>query len=636
MGVVYKLTDKIIQFIINQKKEDSLLSCRGLVVIVKKKFKITLSKSSINTIWKQAGLSGPVGRKARSFLKPPEVLKQEPIKLLETRPPEKLELPQLLAEKPASEQPVKEPEKAPEKPALIPEKEVQKPVLPEKKEPEIIENKPELLPKPLPVPVPEPIGIKEVKKEEPLFEEVQSAQLIEIKDDEIIENLGFFFLKLAEWQVSQSSILAETIKPYLTNYELQDLKAKSEILLFLVALGLNDLEAIRRYDNKDIWALNQINQKHSPESLVKFIQDFKSLKSLSLTLSMVASQAQAEVNFIKITLADNTALFLDSQLKTIWQDSDIPLAFSTTINKSRSYVDDIFQDNVQSVNIFTAPGYFAFSPVFYELIYACEDLPEKRMLRLTFHNQHKNEIGVSLKLPAAKRFFIMGIWPWQEETSRIIQEDVRIVKSFYLEDWEKEIYYSEIRANLPQYKLFQGLKIRAALIRDTGLSWPRMGIITNFPDERPIPEIISEYLLRWPNLDEGYQDFLKKSEKSMFMPSKPLSLQKPGASDESNVYTLSSIKVDLWQNLSLIVNNLSSFCQRYFFPAGYENMDFSTMKQRFYSLPGRLKMQNNRLFITLSLPPGYAFQKDLLYAVRRVNENDCTSPSGQKIQFKLA
>lgn len=59
----YKLSPEIKEFIINQKKSNSLSSCRNLVPLIKERFKITLSKSLINNVIKEANLSSLVGRR---------------------------------------------------------------------------------------------------------------------------------------------------------------------------------------------------------------------------------------------------------------------------------------------------------------------------------------------------------------------------------------------------------------------------------------------------------------------------------------------------------------------------------------------------------------------------------------------
>jgi hypothetical protein len=59
----YKLTDEIKEFIINNKKSNSMLSCRKLSPLIEENFKIKLSKSLINNVLKEANLSSSVGRK---------------------------------------------------------------------------------------------------------------------------------------------------------------------------------------------------------------------------------------------------------------------------------------------------------------------------------------------------------------------------------------------------------------------------------------------------------------------------------------------------------------------------------------------------------------------------------------------
>jgi len=68
----YKLKGEIRQFIIDQKKANSTLSCRKLVFLIKEQFQINLSKSLINNVIKQNNLSSPVGRRRKRELKKPK------------------------------------------------------------------------------------------------------------------------------------------------------------------------------------------------------------------------------------------------------------------------------------------------------------------------------------------------------------------------------------------------------------------------------------------------------------------------------------------------------------------------------------------------------------------------------------
>ncbi|MFA5345795.1 MAG: hypothetical protein WC315_05940, partial [Candidatus Omnitrophota bacterium] len=59
---MHKLNLEVRNFIIEQKSSNPALSCRKLTALVLNNYKIDLSKSSINMIIKEAGLSAPIGR----------------------------------------------------------------------------------------------------------------------------------------------------------------------------------------------------------------------------------------------------------------------------------------------------------------------------------------------------------------------------------------------------------------------------------------------------------------------------------------------------------------------------------------------------------------------------------------------
>jgi hypothetical protein len=65
MGVIHKLKPEIRNFIIKQKEINHQLSCRKLSAMVYEKFQIKVSKSHINAVIKEKGLSSNVGRKPK-------------------------------------------------------------------------------------------------------------------------------------------------------------------------------------------------------------------------------------------------------------------------------------------------------------------------------------------------------------------------------------------------------------------------------------------------------------------------------------------------------------------------------------------------------------------------------------------
>jgi hypothetical protein len=66
MGIVYKITKEIQDFIISQKKSNPSLSCRALSNLVQQSFQAAISKSAINLVLKNNGLSSGVGRKPKT------------------------------------------------------------------------------------------------------------------------------------------------------------------------------------------------------------------------------------------------------------------------------------------------------------------------------------------------------------------------------------------------------------------------------------------------------------------------------------------------------------------------------------------------------------------------------------------
>lgn len=102
MGVIHKLKPEVIDFILATKKSEPNLSCRKLSALILDKFKIEISKSSANSIIKQAGLSMPVGRRLKKKRKPQIAVVAKPaeeIKLIEA-PPAPLPVPKMPVQKP--------------------------------------------------------------------------------------------------------------------------------------------------------------------------------------------------------------------------------------------------------------------------------------------------------------------------------------------------------------------------------------------------------------------------------------------------------------------------------------------------------------------------------------------------------
>ncbi len=77
MGVVYKLTEDVVSFIIERKQETPRLSCREIADLVRDRHQRAISKSSVHDVLKEHGVVIPRGRKPKiKFQIPPEKKQQ--------------------------------------------------------------------------------------------------------------------------------------------------------------------------------------------------------------------------------------------------------------------------------------------------------------------------------------------------------------------------------------------------------------------------------------------------------------------------------------------------------------------------------------------------------------------------------
>ena len=65
MGVIYKLKQEVIDYILELKRVDQSLSCRKISELASTHFQRPISKSSVNAVLKDSSLSSPKGRRAR-------------------------------------------------------------------------------------------------------------------------------------------------------------------------------------------------------------------------------------------------------------------------------------------------------------------------------------------------------------------------------------------------------------------------------------------------------------------------------------------------------------------------------------------------------------------------------------------
>ena len=77
MGVIYKLRDEVVQYIIVQRQNNPLASCRELAESASAQFGVHLSKSSVHDVLKASGITTPRGRKPKDKFEIPQEKKKQ-------------------------------------------------------------------------------------------------------------------------------------------------------------------------------------------------------------------------------------------------------------------------------------------------------------------------------------------------------------------------------------------------------------------------------------------------------------------------------------------------------------------------------------------------------------------------------
>lgn len=561
MGVIYKLRSEIKEYILEEKKNKPILSCRGLEALVQKRFNLKVSKSSINSLMKEAGLSMPAGRTRKKRRRKPQIkqLIEAPAETAVEKVAEEISVEKIAPE------PVKPPVEAPiEKPSEMP---------------------------------PAPVEIEEALPSE-------------------MPCTGAILLKVADYLIGGSVQMVEAIKNRL-NLPDKDLLTKTEGLIY------RSLFDIAKEDElKTFWAL--LNKKITPETLMQYLNELQEVRELPLDIFEVISQLFKEVRCVKVTLSEGTIFYLDGQLHTVWSTPQIPYAFSTALYNIRSYIKKYFYSD-STCMLFMVPGYDAPTKEFFDFILSLE-AKEKSISKLSLYDHKFEEIEAIPLSQTKKRPFVFGLWPWQFGQFR----SVKLLGEFKpcpFECLKKELYLANIELELLQPTTSKRVTLRGFALKTNLNEKTRLVILSNLSFDEFNRENLAElYLSHWPNLEEGFQDFSRKIELFTYTASSFHSFFSP---ESFNLHR------EALPDLSTLFNSclkvLDLYVRRYILPSGYEELDFSTVKERFYHLKAQLKQEKNYSFLTFQPPQGFPFLKDLEYACRRINEREIILADGKRL-----
>ena len=678
MGVVHKLRPETIEFIIQQKKANPGLSCRGLADLLSATFKIKVSKSSVNEIIKVAGLSQPVGRRvseASQTLKErihlalsPEVgdklvgeknladeagkkvhkevhkdvhkeaeerarreeeekvrIGQERLRLEQERLRLEQERFRFEAEKIAEDQRVLQGQKKLEGEIRAVEEAKKFEAKKFEEEKRLKEEQEKLK------------AEKEKKEKEETAKKFEEELLAKEKEtakppQEIFvygpfpafeekerDCSGLILLKAVDYLLGGSFKFNEIIQKQLGKGE-KETAAFNEGLIYSSFLektptGFDSLKGVLGLD---------LSEDKFRDYFLR-VQDTKALK---LELSNAIIDISKEVRCLKISFVDGSFLYLDADFYTTWSTQYTPYDFSTGINKVKGDLNNYFFNNHPLI-FFMASGYDFPTKEFMGLVLNFSFERNTPQTITLYDNKLAEMSSIRVVSKKTKYQLVFGLWPWQFVGARFVKS-IGEFASYHLKRIDNDFLLADIQLELMHPETKQKVMLFGCALKSSLSEQTRLVILTNARKGTfKLEELADMYLCNWPNQEETFQDYSRKVElftytadSQKFFSLGIMSREFEDATDIGGIFTGYFKLLDL-------------YLKWHFLPTGYEEKEFETMKSRFYDLIVHVAPKENSTKVTFKVPAGYAYAMDLEYLCRRLNEKGIEFYPGKTVKFSL-
>ncbi|MCK5178893.1 MAG: hypothetical protein KAR32_05125 [Candidatus Omnitrophica bacterium] len=445
---------------------------------------------------------------------------------------------------------------------------------------------------------------------------------------------GFVFLKAAQWDVSQRSLMAELFKKYIKSAVSNHFDSVSDMFVFFKFLGAEAFDRISDFRGHGLWALNDFchSGANEDEDLLemqelfqwdKTIREPSSLPNLIMEYNRIKEQAFLEVKGFKLLLEDKSELTMDTSMVSFGGGGIIP-SFSCSslpIHKAMARLSNCLVSNIQSAVFHRAPGEERFDRAFYDMVAVFENISGKRILRVTVVDQKDEEIAEFSTVPFQKRTFLVGIRPKQKEFEELTKSVKGAGKRpFYHTGTDKIVHFAETRTNFMTGQVKESKEdFRVIMVWKDEEKDPCWGVLTN-QQSGSGEDILKAYMSQWPYLGETLQ------EDPVLVLSRDT--QDQGAKEEEERKKDSGIFIDF-------IGALQEYCQKQFFPPAYARGDIDRLVASIYGTPGIYWGTENSLRVFLDVEKGSEYRKDLEYAVKKVNARHILDYSGRRLWLEI-
>ncbi|MCA9407528.1 MAG: helix-turn-helix domain-containing protein, partial [Candidatus Omnitrophica bacterium] len=516
MGVVYKLRQEVIDFIIAQKKDNPRISCRQLAKNVEDSYQVKVSKSSVNSVLKEANLSSSVGRRTvvdqgKKFEIPEERKKQifstinpKIIEKFESPAPKKKpnleeELGKLLASENNQEIPLPDIKKSKETSEEIKKEDSKKPTAGEKKDEQINQN--------LSTGSQQNNIIKEKIEdtENPFIDQEARDEIEAYKKERSSKQqqypfMGIVFFKAIEWFLESprfwGNLFARAF-PGKTPENVDEICQK-----YILAKILLKTANVKPEDLNNYW----IRGEEIP-AINKGVAELPFNSSLGIHYENDARQLFTFVYAYRIVLADDTEIVLDASQFALNKVS----TKGESLSKAMRVLSESLISNRRGNVFYQIPGEKEIDEEFYHLVAALEDVDEKAIVSINVLGENNREIANFSIIPRKRRSYAFGMSPRLKEFSELIKNTKWAErKHFFHKMTRKSYYYTETASRYLYQQMETFLKIKMppeAVMRILTLWEMRggdpVGIILTGLQDAAAKEVINEYLDTFKNINEN-------------------------------------------------------------------------------------------------------------------------------------
>ncbi len=431
------------------------------------------------------------------------------------------------------------------------------------------------------------------------------------------KGLGNFFLKCADLSLKGISSLIDPIRERFPKFSPLSIQARNETLLYLRLLEVKSSEEMKKISRIPESISKILEKNYKSSTLISYLNKLEGVKVLNLEFFNRFVSSLEEGLYLEFLLSGGDVFYLDAQIHSVWSKPNVPFDLSLGINKIKEYLNESFLKDNQPLILQGVSGFDTPTKEFFFFLRAMEK--DVKIKKISLYSEATKLLNFE-PIEVKKRYFTIGLWPWQYRNFRTIRQLPKVRD--ILTPFGERFQVTEIEIELREPKLNQRVRLRGGILRSEEKI--RIIILTNLLDSA-LEEIVLDYVERWPNLEEGLEDFSKKIEFFTHKEAKRISLPK---SEFSPVLKLGEI-FGFW------LENLNHYCQKHFFPLDYREFSLSELRERFYNLEGRIERRKGFIFVRLTPPKDYPYLSDLAYACRRVNELDITTPKGERIYFEL-